>query len=128
MVSQDREKAAQQFARALCYYAEKDESFYEDFWNRLCEEQDIFEEFCYYMEKQQFSCKTKISGYTVVDILVWQIDHFKAEMDRDNGRKENGNKMLLDAFDTFLKMKQNPEKYIHAMQEETGTDYPDKFR
>ena len=61
--------------------------------------------------------------------MVWQIDHFKAELDhRDPDMRDNGDKMLLMAFDTFLKMRKDPEKYTWMMQEETGTDYPDKYR
>ena len=78
--------------------------------------------------KGDFSCKTKIKGYTVLDILVWQIDHFKAAMDRGRpGMGDNGSKMALRAFDTLLKMEKEPEKYIQRMQSETGTDYPEKY-
>ena len=63
-----------------------------------------------------------------MDIMVWQIDHFKAEMDRrDPGMGQNGDKMVLLAFDTLLKMRKNPGKYVRALQGETGTDYPEKF-
>jgi hypothetical protein len=41
--------------------------------------------------------------------------------------KQNGDKMLLMAFDTMLKMEKQPEKYVYLMQSETGTDYPEKY-
>ena len=60
--------------------------------------------------------------------MVWQKDHFKAQMDRGHyDMKQNGDKMLLMAFDTMLKMEKQPEKYVQLMQSETGTDYPDKY-
>ena len=40
---------------------------------------------------------------------------------------DNGDKMLLLAFDTFLKMRKEPERYIRLLQGETGTDYPEKY-
>ena len=89
---------------------------------------EIGEEFLFYAETGNFSCKKKIDGYTVVDIMVWQIDHFKAEMDRERtGMGNNGSKMILRAFDTMLKMEKEPEKYKQLMQSETGTDYPEKY-
>ncbi len=89
---------------------------------------EIGEEFLDYAEKGEFSCKVKVEGYTVVDIMVWQIDHFKAEMDRGQyGMKHNGSKMVLRAFDSLLKMKKEPEKYVYQMRSETGTDYPEKY-
>ena len=41
--------------------------------------------------------------------------------------KNNGDKMLLMAFDTMLRMEKNPDYYIDLMQNETGTDYPGKY-
>ncbi len=128
MVDKERLDNAYQFMSALCYFAGKDQAFRENFWTELCNDGEILEEFCYYMENQKFACGVSIKGYTVVDIMVWQIDHFKAELDRsDPGMRDNGDKMLLMAFDTLLKMRKNPEKYVRMMQEETGTDYPDKY-
>lgn len=128
MTDKERLSNAYQFTKALCYYAGKDEEFQEKFWKRLCGEEDILEEFCYYMENQTFACKVKIEGYTVIDIMVWQIDHFKAELDRgDSGMGNNGDQMLLMAFDTFMKMRKEPERYVRLMRDETGTDYPGKY-
>lgn len=112
--------------------AEEEEAFLLSFADRLCASlkngDGIAEEFIYYMERKDFRCLTKVEGYTVVDIMVWQIDHFKAQLDRGNyGMKNNGSKMVLRAFDTMLKMKEDPEKYKQLMESETGTDYPGKY-
>lgn len=94
----------------------------------LIESREIGEEFLFFAETGDFSCKAKIEGYTAIDIMVWQIDHFKAQMDRGKSdMKNNGSKMVLRAFDTMLKMEKEPEKYKRLMQTETGTDYPDKY-
>ena len=39
----------------------------------------------------------------------------------------NGDRMLLMAFDTMLKMERDPERYAAPMRSETGTDYADKY-
>lgn len=118
-----------EWIRELGRRAGEAEGFEESFFQRLTEDAEIEEEFIYYMKNGNFLCKWKIEEYTVVDIMVWQIDHFKARLDReDAGMRENGSKMVLRAFDTMLKMKENPERYKELMQTETGTDYPDKYR
>lgn len=128
MIDKERLDNAYQFAAALCYYAGKEPEFREVFWEGLLNDREILEEFCYYMENQKFACITSIEGYTIVDIMVWQIDHFKAELDRrDPAMRDNGDKMLLMAFDTFLKMRKDPERYVWMLQSETGTDYPGKY-
>lgn len=119
---------AYEFAAELCRAADKDKAFLDRFWPELCGEEDLLEEFCYYAENRKFACKASESGYTVVDVMVWQIDHFKAQLDRGNtGMRDNGSMMILMAFDTFLKMRKEPGRYIRMIQQETGTDYPDKY-
>lgn len=114
--------------RALCYYAGADEAFLEEFWQRMTQSEGVYQEFTYYLEHQNFLCAYKVEGYSVVDIMVWQMDHFKAQMDRGrDDMKDNGDKMLLMAFDTMLKMEREPAKYVDLMQTETGTDYEGKY-
>lgn len=116
------------FISELCRYAGEDQAFEEDFRLRLMSDEEICKEFVYYMEHGNFACEAKVEGYTVVDIMVWQMDHFKAWLDRDTvGTKQNGDRMLLLAFDTLLKMRKDPEPYIQKMQGETGTDYQGKY-
>lgn len=123
-----REEIVIGFIRELCRYAGEDEIFAGAFWDKLREDGEIYEEFSYYIEHGNFACKAKVEGYTVIDIMVWQMDHFKARLDRDNsGTRQNGDRMLLLAFDTLLNMRKEPEKYIQRMSGETGTDYPDKY-
>lgn len=120
--------AAERWAEVLCRYAGEPEEFAGQFWQRLTADEEVLEEFIYYMKYQSFCCQVKVQGYNVVDVMVWQIDHFKARLDRVGPeRKCNGDSMLLQAFDTFLKMRQNPQPYLQAMQNETGTDYPGKI-
>ncbi|MDE6663634.1 MAG: hypothetical protein K2K46_09880 [Lachnospiraceae bacterium] len=125
--TRDRE-AAWQWSKALCYYAGENEEFLKKFWDRLTASEGVYKEFVYYLTNQNFLCQYKVEGYSVVDIMVWQMDHFKAQMDRGHDdMKQNGDKMLLMAFDTMLKMEKQPEKYVLLMQSETGTDYPEKY-
>lgn len=122
------EGAVKEFVHSLCSYAGEDGSFCEDFWCRLQADAEIYEEFKSFMQKGDFACKAKVRGYTVVDIMVWQMDHFKARLDRDNsGTRQNGDRMVLLAFDTLLKMKQNPESYLEKLTGETGTDFEGKY-
>ena len=119
---------AYQWAKALCYYAGENETFLQDFWQRLRQSEHVYKEFIHYLEHQNFLCEYAVEGYSVVDIMVWQMDHFKAQMDRGKyDMKSNGDKMLLMAFDTMLKMEQDPTRYVELLQTETGTDYQGKY-
>lgn len=112
------------FVMSLCSYAGENEEFGEDFLKRLTEDEEVYQEFLSYMRDGNFAGKVNIKGYTVVDILIWQMDHFRARLDRDNsGTKQNGDRMVLLSFDTFLKMRKEPEVYLQKLQGETGTDF-----
>ena len=119
---------AYEWAKALCYYAGEDEAFLAQFWQALTESEQLYQEFVYYLEHQDFLCSYKVAGYGLLDIMVWQMDHFKAQLDRGKeDMKHNADKMLLMAFDTMLKMEKDPEKYVTLLMSETGTDYPGKY-
>lgn len=108
--------------------AGEDDVFLAELAREIVEWTQLAEEFAYYMEKGDFLCKVKVEGYSVIDVLVWQMDHFKAQLDRDRYEmKHNRGKMVLGAFDTMVRMKKEPGKYKAMMQSETGTDYPGKF-
>ncbi|MBD5552621.1 MAG: hypothetical protein HDQ96_15885 [Lachnospiraceae bacterium] len=118
----DQERAYA-WAAALCRYAGADETFLQDFWERLTADEEIYEEFVYYLDHQDFLYKVKVEGYGLVDLMVFQIDHFRAVMDRDVAdMRHNKDKMLLMAFNSLLQMRKDPEPFVRMMQQETGTD------
>ncbi|MDE6964751.1 MAG: hypothetical protein K2P30_14135 [Lachnospiraceae bacterium] len=128
MVINMEEKTVIRFIGELCSHAGESGEFAENFWQRLKNDREIYEEFVYYMAHGNFACKAKVEGYTAVDVMVWQMDHFKARLDADNSNmRQNGDRMILLAFDTLLCMRTEPDKYIYRMQSETGTDYPGKY-
>ena len=98
------------------------------FAERLEKFPEIQEELCYYYEHQNFLCKYRVAGYTIVDILVWQVDHFKAFLDRpDEMNRYRQDRLVWSAFHTMREMEEHPEHYQRKMQEETGTDYAGKY-
>ena len=75
-----------------------------------------------------FLCKYQVAGYTLADILVWQVDHFKAYLDRhEEVNRYKQEKLLLTSLDVMLQMEENPQIYVEKMQNETGTDYEGKY-
>jgi len=121
-------KEAYTWAQALCKYAGADEVFCEDFWDRLQKDEEIYEEFVYYMLYQDFLYKVKIEGYGLVDLMIFQIDRFRAVMDQDVAdMRHNKDKMLLMAFNSLLQMRKNPEPFLELFRTQTGTDYPGKY-
>ncbi|MCR4716044.1 MAG: hypothetical protein K5656_02590 [Lachnospiraceae bacterium] len=112
----------------MCEKAGLNQEFYNDYTNRLSKYKDIQDELLEYMNTGNLSCKVEISGYTAADILVWQIDHFKSHLDRgEYDYESNQSYMVLMAYDTLMKMKEDPNPVIQAFSNETGTDYAEKY-
>lgn len=124
----NKKNEIEQWVRTLGEKAGEEEAFLNTLTETLLKVPEAAEEFAHYMETGNFLCKMQVDGYTVIDVMIWQMDHFKAEMDRGKDEmKNNSSKMILRAFDTFLKMKEQPDRYKMLMQSETGTDYPGKY-
>ena len=99
-----------------------------EFWDRLKEDAELLEELEYYAIHKEFLCKYKVAGYTVTDILVWQVDHFKAYLDRrEEINRYRQDKLIYNSFDILLQMRDKPEFYVNKLQGETGTDYEGKY-
>ena len=121
------EEAAHTWAKALCECAGHDEAYADKFWQRLVSSEGVYSEFICYMLTQNFECSYNIDGVTIVDIMVWQVDLFKAGMDMGRPERDDPDSLLLAAFNTMLDMQDDPETFLAAYRHDTGTDYPGKF-
>ena len=117
-----------QATQRICEENGLDASFFEAFWEALLQDDEIYTEYVHYLVYQDFACSVSVDGVTITDVLIWQIDHFKAQLDVDTTlTKRREGSMVLLAFDTFLKLRLKPQKYLPRLREDTGTDYPGKF-
>ena len=120
-------EAAHIWCGSLCKCAGESEAYADKLWKRLEASPGIYEEFIYYMLHQDFKCGYKVCDLTIVDILVWQVDLFKAGMDMQRTERDNPDRLLLTAFVTMLDMEEDPEELITRYRNDTGTDYPGKY-
>lgn len=106
-----------------CELVHKDDEFMTDFWKRILNHPQIYEEFVYYLEHHELIAQYTIQGYTILDLFVSQMDQYNIRHDTGkNGVKCNKEKMVLQAFDVMLKMSENPEKIIKRLQSGEGMD------
>lgn len=81
------------------------------------------EEFVYYYQNEKCLCKYTIGEYSIADIMIWQMDHFRAHMDRlDNYNRYNNGSLVICTFITFLWGYNNPQELARRISSETGTD------
>ena len=124
----DYENEIQNWTTLLAGNAGEDDTFVNEFIEMINGSEKIREEYIYYMINNRFLGEYSVCGMTVVDIMIWQMDHFKSDLDRGlYDMQSNPNKMLLRAFYTMLKMEKDPQLYLEKYGSDTGTDYPGKF-
>ena len=114
-----------QVTEEACIASSMEEGFFEQLWDAFLKNDDVYKEYVMYLVKKDFPCEVKICGYTIVDILIWQMDGFKTKLDMDTSKtKRNQTSMVLLAFDTFMKMRENPERYLTHLAEDSGIENP----
>lgn len=124
---EDKKQRLYEYAEALCEQGCEEDGVLELFWETVTAHEDVLKEFEYYMDHNDFLCALCVEGITVADILVWQIDRFKAAIDEGKfALKYNGPHMILGAFYTMCDVCDHPEKYTIRFLSESGTDYPGK--
>ena len=114
-----------QVTEEACKACSMEEGFFEQLWDAFLKNDDVYKEYVMYLVKNDFPCEVKICGYTIIDILIWQMDGFKTKLDMDTSKtKGNQTSMVLLAFDTFMKMRENPEHYLMHLSEDSGIENP----
>lgn len=113
----------------LAAAAGEDEDYAADLWRRIQGSEGVLKELAFYHDYGRFWGEYKVAGYGLTDILVWQVDHFKAYLDRhEEVNRWHPERLFLHAMDVLLQMEVDPEPFVRKMQGETGTDYVGKFK
>ena len=107
----------------LCKYVGYTDEWRDAFWQSLLENADVYEEFLYYMEHQDFLDKASVQGYTLTDLFIWEMRKYNVRRDRSkNGPECDKHAMLLETFDTMMKMKRDQAKMQWSMEMNNGMD------
>ncbi|MGN0425324.1 MAG: hypothetical protein ACI4FY_08405 [Acetatifactor sp.] len=117
-------KTLEQFILDLSDRAGCGEEYGRKVWEGIRSSSGLLQELAYYHDYGRFLGKYRVAGYTLPDIIVWQVDHFKLYMDRVEMNRYHQERLLLQAFETLTLMEQDPAPFIEKMRGETGQDIP----
>ena len=122
-------RTLEQYVRDLSLAAGESVDYAAELWNRIRKSAGVLKELAYYHDYGNFWGQYKVAGYTLTDILVWQVDHFKAYLDRhEEVNRWKPERLLLHSLDVMLQMEQDPAPFVAKLQGETGTDFVGKFK
>lgn len=121
-------RTLEQYVHDLSAAAGKTDEYAQGLWQRIRNSTGVLRELAYYHDNGAFWDGCEVAGYHLTDILVWQVDHFKAYLDRhDEVKRWHPEELLLSALDIMLQMEEDPQPFIDKMRGETGTDYVGKY-
>lgn len=116
------------FVESLCEKAEKKPEYAEGLWSKISKSSGVLRELAYFHDTGDFLGEMKVAGYSITDILVWQVDHFKAYMDRHNDmNRYRRERLFLESLEVLADMEVDPDFYARKMTEESGTDFDQKY-
>lgn len=116
-------KTLRGFVLDLAEQAGQGAEYGEALWQGIRQSGGLLQELAYYHDNGEFLCRYEVAGYTLADVLVWQVDHFKLYMDRpEEMNRYRQPKLLLAAFDAMLQMERDPGALAEKMRCETGQD------
>ncbi|MGN0166494.1 MAG: hypothetical protein ACI4AB_00505 [Acetatifactor sp.] len=116
-------KTLHDFIMEKAVKAGKGEDYGEKLWEGIRRSGGLLQELAYYHDYGNFLCKYKVAGYTLADVLVWQVDHFKFYMDRpEEMNRYRQERLLLESFETMVEMEKDPTRFAEKMRCESGQD------
>lgn len=112
-----------EYVLALSEQAGKDAAYGERLWQSISRSPGLLRELAYYHDYGKFLCEYQVAGYTLADVLVWQVDHFKLYMDRaEEMNRYHAERLLLSSFETMAQMEKDPAPLVRKMEGESGQD------
>jgi len=112
-----------EYVLSLAEHAGEKEESGEKLWQGIRQSEGLLQELAYYHDYGKFLCRYTIAGYTLADVLVWQVDHFKLYMDRpEEMNRYRTPRLLFSAFHTMLQMEKDPLPFVKKMEGESGQD------
>lgn len=106
-------------------YAGYSKEWADDFWQDLLLNNEVYEEFLYYVDHEDFLCKYAYNGQYITDIFIWEMRKYNIKTDRGKNYADCDKvEMVLNAFRTMLNMKDQSQgqKVINAMENKNGGD------
>lgn len=112
-----------EFLCEMCEYVRYTDDWRDEFWQKLLENEPVYQEYLYYADHRDFLLDTKVDGFTVIDILIWEMRKYNVRTDRGkNGEDCDKEAMVLESFNTMLDMCKNAEKIEWSMEMRNGMD------
>ncbi len=102
----------------------RDEEFTESLWGELGQNDQLMNEFIFYLDNHSFCDKVTCNGYGMTDIYFYLMRCFEIGQDIGKNYQDcNKDALVLECFMMMAKMIKDPAPYISKLQKGLGMDY-----
>lgn len=107
----------------LCDYCNEKDSWCDELWGYMLQNDELYEEFIYFIVNRSLMGKMNVEGYTLIDLYVKQIDMYNVRNDLGKNpifcMKED---MVLRSFLMMGRLLEAPETYKKKLEDGFGMD------
>ena len=107
----------------LCDYCNEKDSWCDELWGYMLQNDELYEEFVYFIVNRCLMGKMNVEGYTLIDLYVKQIDMYNVRNDLGKNpifcMKED---MVLRSFLMMGRLLEAPETYKKKLEDGFGMD------
>lgn len=107
----------------LCRRIGYEDTWIDALWGDIISDDDMYAELSYYLQNHTLKDSVKISGYSLTDLYVFQMDKYNLIREIGKNTAEcNKERMVMNAFRMMIDMKADPETYVKRLEEGRGED------
>ena len=107
----------------LCDYCNEKDSWCDELWGYMLQNDELYEEFVYFIVNRSLMGKMNVEGYTLIDLYVKQIDMYNVRNDLGKNpifcMKED---IVLRSFLMMGRLLEAPETYKKKLEDGFGMD------
>ena len=98
----------------------------EELWSRIVSCEDVLAELYYWCKNGQLLGKFEPEGISISDCIAWQVDHFKAYMDREENNRWHRERLFIQSLETLLDIADGDTVTLAKIRGEGGESGTDR--
>jgi len=98
----------------------------EELWNRIASCEGVYKELEYWCENGSLWGGFTPVGISIADAIAWQVDHFKAYMDREENNRWHRERLFLQSLETLLDINDGSPSVLARIRGEGGESGTDR--
>lgn len=98
----------------------------EELWNRIEACEGVYKELEYWCTNGNLLGEYNPHGISISDCIAWQVDHFKAYMDREENNRWHRERLFIQSLETLLDISDGSEEVLRKITGENGESGTDR--